>query len=650
MKYNIFRYIWCVALTALAACSADRPVPSTGSDDDFARVVGDKVIVNASLELPEMGEISSRALDPAPDYGNLHLYLVEFDDNGSSLRNTLRTVYQPDVETPAADRVNYKFTLNKSNQPRILHLIAVPKDVEFTFNYEVEAVLIPSLTTDNQTPAYWRRLSFPEGYVDNDGNAITNGKGLNQLQHVALLRNFACVTMANQAPDFTLTGFAVVNVPEQGSVAPWNTSTHQFPEFIGDDLKQLDYKTVSESYSGVLPANTSFSNQEAGPVVGNDLSAKYMYERPFNSIRHTFVIFKGKRSVDKEETYYKIDIGKNDDSGVFRYFNILRNFKYNIVLKSVGAEGYNSALEAAKGFVYNNLSFDVVLAPMLNISDGEEVVYVNFTNAVITDPEPSELVFQYRYRALNQTGNSPTYNNDNVTFIGLEPGDVIDKVEYTNVNGANGWRDVKIYCKAAGTETKTQTFTIVKKSGLGRQINLVLHRKWDLTYVREYPDVLENWDSTTPGLGTASWEGDKDLTIFFDLPDNLQESMFPLVFTLEADHQNIENNPLGMLVVTYGTSSFNGVEGFPDINPNDRRIKYERTVTWTDYNDPLTPDDPYQNGTAIDNGNGTFTHRVRCRFRTITSLDDLNLRQSYTTVIITNPNFNNAFATFTRIK
>ncbi len=650
MNWKILKYIWCAMLLTLVGCAEDMPVPSPDSDDAFVKVVGDKVIVNASLELPEMAELGTRALPDAPDYNDLHLYLVEFDDNGSPLRNTLKTVYEPDKETPAADRVYYKFTLNKTQQPRILHLIAVPKGVTFKFSYEVEAVLIPSLKTSGDTPAYWNRLRFPNGYVDGDGLPLKTDDGLNQLQHVPLLRNFACVTMQNNAPGFTLTGFAIVNNPEQGCVAPWNTTTHQFPEFIDSDFQQIPYQTISEAYSGILPANTSFSNQEAGPSVPNDLSPKYMFERPFNSIRHTFVIFKGKRTGDKKETYYKIDIGKNDKNGVFQYYTLLRNFKFNIVLKSVGAEGYDTALAAAKGYVYNNLSFDVVLAPMLNISDGEEVVYVTFTNAVITDPEPSKLDFAYRYRKLTQTGSSPTYNNEGVTFIGLEPGDVIDRVEKSTSDDANGWRNMKIYVKGATTETKTQTFTIVKPSGLGRKVTLILHRKWTLENVREYAGLLENWNSATPDEGIASGKGDQDLTIFFDIPDNLQESMFPLVFTLESDHQNIENNPLGMLVVTYGPSGFLGMEGYGDLSANDRRIQYERTVTWTDYNDPLTPNDPYQNGTSIDNGNGTKTHRVRCRFRTITDLKDFEFNQSVTTVLIKNPNFNDAFVEFKRVQ
>lgn len=51
---------------------------------------------------------------------------------------------------------------------------------------------------------------------------------------------------------------------------------------------------------------------------------------------------------------------------------------------------------------------------------------------------------------------------------------------------------------------------------------------------------------------------------------------------------------------------------------------------------------------AVIHGDGTFTHRVRCRFRTTTALDKLSFDQSVTQVLITNEHFNDKIVTFTR--
>ena len=640
MEMKTLKYIFGLLLLTLVGCSAEDFPEVKTPENDFAYIEGDKLVVNLGVDTPDMGVVKSRALGGDIDYSDLHLYIIEFDDNGNPMRNTFKTVYTPEEETPEQDRVRYKVKLNLANQPRILHLIALPKDKELNIEYGVEAIVIPSIKTDGETPGYWRRLTFPNGYgeKDDDGKILTTPE-LERLRSVALIRNFACISLVNEASSFTLKGFAIVNNPNAGTIAPLKTSDYTFPDFLDGNQQPYGFSTVAASYSGIMPAGTSLTNQEAGPVVNDDIAPKYMYERPFNSIRHTYIIIKGRRDNDTKDYYYKLDIGKNDNNGIFRYYSILRNFNYRIILKGVAAQGYETVMEAVQGVVYNNFSFDIELSSMMNISDGNEVVYVNFTTMVLTDPESQTIEFKYRYRSLTST-TSPTFNNDDVNFIDLEPGEVIEEVEYGTTNDSDGWRSVLIKCKPAETETRTQSFTIVKSSGLGRTINLILHRKWTLSNVKEFAGTEENWDASTPDEGIAGGGVGDDLTIFFDIPDNLQEAMFPLTFTLESDRQNIENNPLGMLVVTSGTSGFSGVQG--------SRIKYEKNVTWTQYNDPLLEEDPYDNGTAIDNGDGTFTHRIRCRFRTITKLEDFEFDQSETQVLITNDNFNPAIVTFRR--
>lgn len=636
MKINLLKYIFALGmLLGLAACSGDDiPLPDGPKGDEFARVEGDKVVVNIGIDAPDLQEVSSRALDATPDYNDMHLYLVEFDDNGSPLLNTLKTVYTPDEETPAADRVNYTVTLNKSNQPRILHLIALPKNQELDLTYGVEAQIIPSLKTSGDTPAYWRRLTFPLGYIDEAG---TIAEELDQLRHVALIRNHACITMTNSAQGFMLKGFAIVNCPTEGTIAPWNASKNQFPEFLNIGQGPLDFTDVSASYPGVIPPNLTLANPETAPVVTDNTNPKYLYERPFNSIRHTYVIIKGRRAQDDADSYYKLDIGKKDADGIFQYYGILRNYRYNIRLNSVDTKGYKSAKDAASGVVYNNFSFDVEMSSMLNISDGNEVVFVNFTTKILTNhvPDPDGLEFKFRYQNLS-TGK---YDNSNASIKGLVKGDVIQDYQILG-DGADGWRTVKIYYNPAETETKIQTLTIVKPSGLGRTVNLILHAPWELKKAKAFGGTWENWYDNTPDDGTVGPAKGDDLTIFFDIPDNLDEAMFPLEFILEADHQNIENNPLGKLVVTSDVSGFSGVTG--------RRIKYIKSVTWAQYLEELNENDRNDNGTAIDNGDGTFTHRVRCRFRTTTALDKLSFDQSVTQVLITNEHFNDKIVTFTR--
>ena len=455
MKLNLIKYLFGFVLLLLAACTSEEFSEVSPSQNEFAYVEGDKIVVNMSVEVPELKDIGTRAFTDAADYNDLHLYLVEFDDNGSPLRNTLKTVYTPENETSEDDRINYKVILNQSDQPRILHLIALPKDKDLSIEYGVEGSIMPNLKTDDQTLAYWRRLVFASGYGQEVDGEVQLSKELDQLRHVALIRNYACISVDDRTGEnFELKGFAIVNNPLAGTMAPWKSSDYSFPDFLDADQKPLDFADLAAKYSGIVPAGVSFSNQETGPVVEDDISPKYMYERPFNSIRHTYIIIKGRRTGDEKDSYYKLDLGKNDNNGIFRYYSILRNYNYRIILNRIDAKGYDNVMEAVQGVVYNNFSFDIELTSMLNISDGQEIVYVNFTTVVLTDPESQALDFQYRYRSLS--ASSPTYNNEDVNFIDLEPGDVIKSVEVDETDDENGWRNVRIICKPAQTETKTQ--------------------------------------------------------------------------------------------------------------------------------------------------------------------------------------------------
>lgn len=638
------KYIFALLALSLASCASEPLTQDSSDKRTFLQAIDGKIVVSMSLSMPEMRNTGSRALTEQPDYNDMHLYAVEFDDNGSPMRNTLKTVYKAESETPQTDRVNYKLTINQTDQPRILHLIVLPKNEELNIDYGVEATVIPSLTTSQGVPAYWRRLTFPNGYGQADVTGrIIYADEIDKLQHVALIRNFASISVRNNTNgQFILSGFAVINDPQSGTIAPFHTGTYSFPQFL-DSLDNIDkplpYTTLSQKYNGVAPAGLAFNNPDTGPIVNDDTSPKYIYERPFNSIRHTYIIVKGRRIQDEADTYYKLDIGKNDDDGVFRYYNLLRNYQYNIVINNVGTEGAKTPLAAAQGLVYNNFSFDIEFADMLNISDGSEIVYVNFTSAILTDETKADtLTFKYRYRVVNDSP-TPTYNNEDVNLINLKPGEVIESVERSTTDDKDGWRTVTIVCKPAETETKTQSFIVVKKSGVGRTIDLVSHKKWNYRYLCEYSGELANWDTSTTGMGVAGPDMGDPLTIFFDIPDNLPEVLFPITFTLESDHQNVENDPVDNLVVSYGPSGFSGVVG--------SRIKYQRIVTWTNYND-LLDDDLSTNGTAIKNPDGSVTHRIRSNLRTITALTNLNLDQSHTRILITNENFERAIVEFDR--
>lgn len=661
-KYLIYILFGLLGLFFTGCSDIDTPIltsnPGTG-----VRIEGDKVIITTSCDVDGFKEATSRSLEEGADLSSLHLYLIEFIDNGSPLTNTLSNVYRPSKEEPNEENtvVTYEVTLNKTNQPRILHLLAVADD-NLDIPYGVEASVMPALTTQDGTDAYWRRLAFPSGYCvkqTGDGNQeiwVANEDLNNKLinKNVKLVRNFAKITVGvkDDISNFKLEGFMVVNIPTKGTMVPYSASKRLFPEFLDDDGNPLSYQTVAETYNGISPANTPLGNPEVtestlipeGTLTNittiedgqkkswGCLPPVYMYERPFNSINRTYIIVKGKYHPnigESKTTYYKLDLGNNVENNIFKYYGLLRNFNYFIRIIEVNSNGYDTPAAAAVGTVYNNISFDVDTDHLVNMSDGQDVIRVNFTTAVITDPD-EVLEFQYRYK-YNIWVNNGKYNNSLVTPIDLKTGNVIKEIsEWTDKE--SNWRSVTLRCYNPTSVTETQSFILVNpETGLGRTINLVSHLKWDFENVKEFARIWENYPETYKGLNTENsisyaneTYADKcgtatgsQFTIFFDIPDNIPEVLFPLVFTIESKLQGLENEPMGTIVVSSGPSLFE------DQEVEGNRIQYNKSVTWTEYNSPLRMDTRDDNGTLIENKDGgPNVHRVRCRFRTIEEVTD----------------------------
>lgn len=598
--------------------------------------------LTVSLDVPGMEIASSRVMGKTPEYKDLKLYLLEFNLNGQEpLSNFLTNVYQAENETSAGDEVQFSVKLKKTEDPKVLHLIAVPRDVDLSIEnqYGSEGSLIPELTTANGQDAYWQRVEFPKGYgTQGTDGTWTPGTDLNnKLARVPMIRNFAQISVQNKAQDFTLTGFAVVNVPQTGTVAPWNSNDMRFPAYLDGNNGQKKYDEMD--YSGqqvnVASLDRTVSFVEAG-------SSKYIYERPYSSVYPTQVLIRG--TYAGVETYYKIDLGRTDANGIFEHYNLLRNFHYQIKINEVTAAGYTDAQSALNGVVYNNISFDVLTAKMLNISNGKDMLWVNFTTKVITRADDRTFLFAYRYKSDITSSEGGTLQNELKT-IGLEAGDVIASVNelQTPPEGQPAdWKYYEITTHTPTAERKMQSFVVTNpETGLARTINLVLRVPWEIVRNRvfagnynlpdEFPDQLQGGGDYENKVSDAE---KKPLTIFFVLPDDLPEAIFPLTFELEADRQNIENNPIGTLVVASGPSLFPNITG--------ERIKYLKTITWTDYNTETTTEN--YTGVVVsdqrDPSGATKIRRVRCRFRTITSLANLGVTTSTTTrVRIHNPYF-----------
>lgn len=254
------------------------------------------------------------------------------------------------------------------------------------------------------------------------------------------------------------------------------------------------------------------------------------------------------------------------------------------------------------------------------MSNGDEIVYVEYTSNIITSETAQTVSFSYRYKNIN-TG---AFNSAGTKLVDFKEGSVIQSVS-APVDGADGYKTVTFTCRPAVAETKIQKFIVIKPStGLGRTVTLISHLKWDIGTATIYPKSLDSYDSSTQNSGCLPAKvGTKTIgnpfTLFFDLPTDLPEVVFPLEFIIESKQQIMENQP--------GTGSMPVLSGNSLFNSGTTTIQYKREVTWTDYNLALA-----DGGIMLPDGE----RRVFCNFRTTKPVTD----GTKYTFRISNENFN----------
>lgn len=652
LKKYIYALIPAVGL-AFGSCSQEElVVPDSGEV-----ITGETVTISGSVAVPGMEISQTRGQLGDTPKPNLQLTLLEFSKGTDATNSFLTNIYQAETTTTTAVQnggiVHFTVELKLTTEPRILHLMIA--DDYVSCNYGSEAEILPSIsvgfTSDGLShEAYWGCVVFENGYAQMTGDGDNQTATLlpevkTSLTEVPVIRNFCKISIENKANDsFELYGFQLVNVPSSGTIAPYSVANQNIPSLLNGNT-MVDYATASSRYAGILPANVSFRNLES-EIRAIDVNSNkwtqvgtpvYMYEHPFESARRTYMIVHGRyKTADgntiKDYCFYKIDLGstKNATDGMFAYLDLLRNYNYNVVINSVKAPGYSTPSEAIDGTTFNNLSASVETKAMLNVSDGTNMLIVNETSHVFVTDQPA--TFMYRY--IKNVGAGQTVDNSVPQIKGLEAGAVVksftEPVEFTDAQGVS-WMAVTITPNAPSATNRTQSFTVVDGNGLGRTISLVLHNPWNYSTADVYPGTNNTRPATGTGMGTAGSAAGDALTVYFDLPDGLPEEMFPLRFQLEANPQNIENNPIGTLVVYTGPSLFESNNGVP-------AISYVKTVSWAEYNYLYKAG----GGNEVDINSPNPNHTVRCRFRTITA------GTGKTEVIIHNPYFVNTTATFTR--
>lgn len=704
-------------LAALSACTSD---PDTGSADSGVTDDG-KIVLRFGVRFPEAA--ATRSIGETPDYDNLTLWCVVFQDNGAPAANFLEQVEKAERSGSTYEDdhgrllVPFKVELVATDENAIIHFIAIDSTISAADNplehvdYGPENVVIPTMRTKDGHDAYWQRIALGMPIMAKNREEIE--KMVSTFSPVPMIRNFAKLEVYSSTPKFDIDGFCVINSLNSGTIAPYN-ERYGFPQFVDsqtapdghriyvpytyDEIttgKRWIYdasgdKTPGENienrglpYTGARPNGWKVENKDAPAIIEGridparyNLAAKYIYERPFSETEHTYIIVGGTYypgntdpNHQPRRTFYKIDIGELDIRGLFEFSHLLRNFNFKINIIDAATDGYDTIEEAVIGQIYNNnISAAIETQHLLNISDGNELMFVNFTSYVIVQQQELDIMYRYYQLGSDNTIDNGTQIFNAVTWDdpadGCVEGDVLaEKGTYSDIfhdpiyQGDNlvqrDWEVVHVKTKEPDYELKVQTITLFKPRGLSRTVTLFMRKPWDITNLATYSGQWDDREShIDPDMvsGYVSEGNGENLTIFFELPQALPKAMFPLEFTIESNRQNIENDKKGTIVVKSGKSLFDD----PDDGVDDIRIQYVKTVTWQEY-DPdnsLWETEPDSKDDNYDEFGNYLGNIVRCRFMTITDISDLaaDAAARTTTVKIVNPYFNPVELTFFRPK
>lgn len=505
---------------------------------------GTPVELRMSVALGEMNVASSRSFGyDISDYPTL--WVVAFNKEG--YLEEYAKAYKLEVTGNDKHETKFSVVLGATSEPRILHFIAFGKeegenDYELNLEYGHESNVIGSLVVDGGRDVYWHRKVLNDG-IKTDDTYIANN-----FQRIPLLRNFAKITVSENLGNFVLTGFYVLNVPTQGTVAPYSNGA--FVDYMSNEEgKTEEAKTYEklneENYIGTMPDDVGYGQNGSSidwvTVTEEEPGSFYMYENTYKGVENktTSILIKGKfGGSTNPETYYRADLTlPNVATGLSEYYHILRNFHYQLNITSVIAAGKDNAQAAIEAPANNNLSGSVQVQNLSNISDGTVKLEVSYTEKVLVSTEPVTL----KYRFLTLAGDTTKHSNDRVKIYPTETpndngevvlnGKVIAKYKVATENErykkngtelTSSWRVITI--TPVGTlpaSSQKQKITLYDEATkLRREVTYTLRSKLDMEV---------NCTPIVPQTAGSS------VVVNICIPDDLNENLFPLDFAIEAN-------------------------------------------------------------------------------------------------------------------
>lgn len=485
-----------------------------------------KVDLRVGLCLPGTQTAATRSFaEPVLEFDDLYLAVFVEEGGVYYLDEFVRadnTAPQWNGETGCWE---FGASLSKTTDARRIHLIGNYPGL--TMGFGEEGQLIGRLVADGADhDTYWACVNVPR--IDEQMQG--------ELVRVPMLRNYARIELviSNAAKaNFELTGYALYNVPTRGTVAPYNPSMGSFANFVGGEDGNYSCRTYEEIYKGQgYEGNEPYDdgtllNTELKwivPAQDGTIPVSYIYERSNRRAAvPTSMLLRG-RFKGGDETYYKLDFVYHDsETGANVYYNLLRNFIFEMNVNSVSGGGYETPQEAIRQPASNNIGGDAVAKEYTNISDGVGRLFVSTTYLVLTKKSAVDVYYKY----IPDIQNGTVRNTDVV--VSAPAGNVLES--QAAVAGSDesaephkGWRKVTVTPKEPSPVAQSQTITFAA-GGLQRQIEIVLRTPYMMS-VEVTPEEVAS-------------EQNAHVDIKVTIPSGIPVSLFPLRFFISSEENTL---------------------------------------------------------------------------------------------------------------
>lgn len=552
-KIKTYIGIMAALLTMLTACSdnmVDNGVPSKNETGTYQ--------AHFTISVPNYSKVESRVANFATEgiAGAADMQLLCFDkdgyflglaknlkiqsveikpDGGSDKKNISATIPTGTARIHIMANATAENTVTTGDQP-----IKFNKSAEWIGRHENNLMTSFDNRNNNRQDdkmVYWGyvKKKTPEEMTD---FLTKDGEANNDVIH--LLRNRAKIEVKWEDTNIDNIRYALGNVMQHGTVAPFNREKLTFPEtnmlnnaaawkaectYITPSLDPTRWPSEGEKFS--VKDEEMWSNSSSLPM-------QYTFEQE-NSLEKPLKVIMEVTYKGGEKKWFQVLL---QNKGV--QIPVKRNHLYRINIQRLGKNlGYSSAELAYNGTPANN-PWITVEDIIQEISDGPHTMnIVNGTYQMLTQESAnSEQVIHFEYTTGEAGQTAADFDvswTENKNFTKLEGGKLpVPTVQYDAATG-KGTITYKIGDISAG-ECKTATIMLVdKKHGLTRNIHLY---------------SISNVDFKFPTEITMGKEVTSEAQLTFTIPSYYPKELLPIEIEIASN----DVNPIGSDVKVASTA------------------------------------------------------------------------------------------------